>query len=92
MRQFYGGPGKCVRKPAGKTHPGSTKFLLLKGGGIYPSFGAGVLGSADFIFMGARIFLILSDFNYLGVLGLLWGQQGTKHFRNSLPGSMCWSC
>ena len=39
-------PGKCVRS-AGKTM--SIKFLVF--------FGGGILGSADFIFMGARIFL-----------------------------------
>ena len=42
---------KCVRS-AGKTV--SIKFLVLGGGGIL-GFGGG--GSADFIFMGARIFL-----------------------------------
>ena len=37
--------------------PMSIKFLVLGGGG-YLGFGGGG-GSADFIFMGARIFLIL---------------------------------
>ena len=35
----------------------SIKFLVLGGGGILGLGGGG--GSADFIFMGARIFLIL---------------------------------
>ena len=46
-------PGKCVLS-AGKPMP--IKFLFLGGGGIL-GFGRGG-GSADFIFMGARIFLI----------------------------------
>ena len=45
MRQFYGHLEKCVLS-AGKTM--SVKL---------PFFGGGGLGSADFIFMGARIFL-----------------------------------
>ena len=44
---------KCVRS-AGKTV--SIKFLVLGGGGYFGFWGGG--GSADFIFMGARIFLI----------------------------------
>ena len=36
----------------------SIKFLVLGGGGILGFGGGG--GSADFIFMGARIFLILN--------------------------------
>ena len=52
MRQFYGRPEKCVLS-AGKTM--SIKFRVL-GGGILGFFGGGG-GSADFIFMGARIFL-----------------------------------
>ena len=47
MRQFYGHLEKCVLS-AGKTM--SVKILLFRGGG----------GSADFIFMGARIFLNFS--------------------------------
>ena len=50
MRQFYGHLEKCVLS-AVKTV--SVKFLLFRGG-----FGGGG-GSADFIFMGARIFLKL---------------------------------
>ena len=34
----------------------SIKFLVLRGGGVFWVWGGG--GSADFIFMGARIFLI----------------------------------
>ena len=49
--QFYGRLEKCVLS-AGKTM--SIKFLVL-GGGV--SFGFFWGGSADFIFMGARIFL-----------------------------------
>ena len=37
----------------------STKFLLLGGGGVFWAFGG---GSADFIFMGARIFLTFMAF------------------------------
>ena len=48
MRQFYGHLEKCVLS-AGKTM--SVKFAFFGGG-----FGGGG-GSADFIFMGARIFL-----------------------------------
>ena len=43
-------PGKCVRS-AGKAK--SIKFLVLVGGGVFWGLGG---GSADFIFMGARIF------------------------------------
>ena len=52
MRQFYGSLEKCVLS-AGK--PVSIKFLVLRGGGV---LGLGGGGSADFIFMGAGIFLI----------------------------------
>ena len=52
MRQFYGRLEKCVLS-AGKTM--SIKFLVL-GGGVFWVLGGG--GSADFIFMSARIFLI----------------------------------
>ena len=52
MRQFYGRLEKCVLS-AGKTHV--YKIPRFRGGGIL-GFGGG--GSADFIFMGARIFLI----------------------------------
>ena len=52
LRQFYGRLEKCVRS-AGKAM--SIKFLVLGGGG-YLDFGGGG-GSADFISMGARIFL-----------------------------------
>ena len=51
---FMGTWKKCVRS-AGKTM--SKKFLVLGGGGFW--FWGG--GSADFIFMGARIFLIFLD-------------------------------
>ena len=37
----------------------SIKFLVLGGGGVFWVFGGG--GSADFIFMGAKIFLKLSE-------------------------------
>ena len=37
----------------------SVKFLVLGGGGYFGFWGEGG-GSADFIFMGARIFLILA--------------------------------
>ena len=50
MRQFYGHLEKCALS-AGKTM--SIKFLVLAGGIL--GFGGG--GSADFIFMGARISL-----------------------------------
>ena len=46
-------PGKKCVLSAGK--PMSIKFLVLGGGGILGFWGGG--GSADFIFMGARIFL-----------------------------------
>ena len=36
----------------------SIKFLVLGGGGGISGFGRGGGGSPDFIFMGARIFLI----------------------------------
>ena len=39
--------------------PMSIKFLLLGGGVVFWVFGG---GSADFIFMGTRIFLILTQF------------------------------
>ena len=52
LRQFYGRLEKCVLS-AGKTMP--IKFLVLGGGGYFGFFGVGG-GSADFIFMGARIF------------------------------------
>ena len=51
MRQFYGHLEKCVLS-AGKTM--SIKFFVFGGGGIL-DFGGG--GGADYIFMGARIFL-----------------------------------
>ena len=54
--QFYGHLEKCVRS-AGKTM--SIKFLVLGGG--YFGFFFGGRGSADFIFMGARIFLKPGD-------------------------------
>ena len=50
LRQFYGRLEKCVRS-AGKTL--SIKFRVL-GGGVFWVWGG---GGADFIFMGARIFL-----------------------------------
>ena len=55
MRQFYGRLEKCVLS-AGKTHV--HKIPRFRGG----IWGLGFRGgSADFIFMGARIFLILPD-------------------------------
>ena len=53
MRQFYGRLEKCVLS-AGKTHAHKIPRFRGGGGGIL-GFGGG--GSADFIFMGARIFL-----------------------------------
>ena len=50
--QFYGHLEKCIRS-AGKTM--SIKFLVLGGGVFWVFWGGG--GSADSIFMGARIFL-----------------------------------
>ena len=50
MRQFYGRLEKCALS-AGKTHV--HKIPRFGGGGYFGSGG----GSADFIFMGARIFL-----------------------------------
>ena len=52
MRQFYGRLEKCVRS-AGKTHVHNTPRFRGRGG-----VGG---GSADFIFMGARIFLRKSN-------------------------------
>ena len=52
MRQFYGRLEKCVLS-AGKTMSINFSFFL---GGVFGVFGG---GSADFIFMGARIFLKL---------------------------------
>ena len=40
--------------------PMSIKFLLLGGGGVFWVWGG---GSADFIFVGARIFLIFVSLN-----------------------------
>ena len=48
-------PGKCVL-----SKPMSIKFLVLGGGGYF-GFGGG--GSANFIILGVRIFLILSATN-----------------------------
>ena len=53
MRQFYGRLERCVLS-AGKTHV--HKIPRFRGGGGIWGFGGGG-GSADFIFMGARIFL-----------------------------------
>ena len=53
MRQFYGRLEKCVLS-AGKTYV--HKIPRFRGGGILGFLGGG--GSADFIFMDARIFLI----------------------------------
>ena len=47
---------KCVLS-AGKTHV--HKIPLFRGGGYFGFFGGG--GSADFIFMAARIFLIFFE-------------------------------
>ena len=55
MRQFYGRLEKCVLS-AGKTHV--HKIPRFRGGGYFGFWGGG--GSADFIFMGARIFLKFS--------------------------------
>ena len=52
MRQFYGHLEKM--RPFCRKKPMSVKFLVLGGGDF--GFGGGG-GSADFIFMGARIFL-----------------------------------
>ena len=53
MRQFYGRLEKCVLS-AGKTHV--HKIPRLRGGVVFWVFFWGG-GGADFIFMGARIFL-----------------------------------
>ena len=53
MRQFYGRLENCVLS-AGKTHV--HKIPRFRGGGVILGLGGGG-GSADFIFMGARIFL-----------------------------------
>ena len=52
MRQFYGRLEKCVLS-AGQSHV--HKIPRFRGGGYFGFFFGG--GSADFIFMGARIFL-----------------------------------
>ena len=52
MRQFYGRLEK-MRSFAGKTHVHKNPRF---GGGY---FGFGGVGGADFVFMGARIFLIM---------------------------------
>ena len=52
MRQFYGRLEKCVLSAGKKTM--SIKWLVLGGGDI---LGLGGGGSADFNFMGVRIFL-----------------------------------
>ena len=52
MRQFYGCLEKCVLS-AGKNRV--HKIPRFRGGGGYFGFGGG--GNADFVFMGARIFL-----------------------------------
>ena len=69
MRQFYGHLEKCVLS-AGKTHV--HKIPRFRGGGYF-GFGG---GSADFIFMGARIFLtkkiVVTNFRQI------WG---SGHFR-----------
>ena len=52
MLQFCGRLEKCVLS-AGKTHV--HKIPRFRGGGYFGFFGGGE--SADFIFMGARIFL-----------------------------------
>ena len=54
MRQFYGRLEKCVLS-AGKTHV--HKIPRFRGG-VFWVWGG---GSADFIFMGARIFLKMSE-------------------------------
>ena len=56
--QFYGHLEKCVLS-AGK--PVSIKFLVLGGGGYFGFFGG---GSADFIFMGAGIFLKVAKLRF----------------------------
>ena len=56
LRQFYGRLEKCVLS-AGKTHAHKIPWFI-RGGGILGFLGGG--GSADLIFMGARIFLNVS--------------------------------
>ena len=56
MRQFYGRLEKCTLS-AGKTHV--HKIPRSRGGGYFGFFFWG--GSADFIFMGAGIFLTIGD-------------------------------
>ena len=73
MRQFYGRLEKCVLS-AGKTHVHKIPRL---GGDILGFFFGG--GTADFIFMGARIFLIKRGpkaFRYASVFK-------TRAFRNA---------
>ena len=53
MRQFYGRLEKCVLS-AGKTHVHKIPRFFW---GVFWVFFSGGGGSADFIFMGARIFL-----------------------------------
>ena len=57
LHQFYGRLEKCVLSE-GK-NPMSIKFRVLGRGGAF-WFWEGGGGSADFIFMGARIFLIVA--------------------------------
>ena len=52
MRQFYGRLEKCALS-AGKTHVHKIPRL----GGVFWALGGGGGRSADFIFMGGRIFL-----------------------------------
>ena len=54
LRQFYGRLEKCVLSAGKKPFP--IKFCVL-GGGVFWVLG----GNADFIFMGARIFLMFSE-------------------------------
>ena len=62
---FMGAWKKCALS-AGKTHV--HKIPRFRGGGVFWAFGGGGGGSADLIFMGARIFLIL----WRALTKLLW--------------------
>ena len=69
----------CVLS-VGKTH--CHKILVLGGGGVWGFGGGG--WSADFIFMGARIFLNLARTRLLKIEGWeLWGFTLAKQTRNS---------
>ena len=55
----------------------SIKFLLFRGGGIWGS-GGGEVRSADFIFMGAQIFLIIAYDQQCCALGFDGAKQPKK--------------